>query len=214
MTNSNPVCSFCGKEVEPVEEYYWGELKLVVKEMHEECESLEEEYKRAGLPKIFWKDRKFDVEDGNKLAYEAISNQTPCLLMSGAGTGKTMVLVELAKNLLKQEKRCKFVNVPKLLFDLKCNFDGNSRENETILSSLERVDNLILDDLGAEKASEWVTETIYILINSRYENMLPTFISTNCTMPELSDRLGDRVASRLVEMCKIIKLNTKDRRLP
>ena len=59
----------------------------------------------------------------------------------------------------------------------------------------------------------WVGETFYSIINTRYERMLPTFFSSNLSLPELAEKMGDRIASRIAEMCQIIKLSGKDLRI-
>lgn len=71
---------------------------------------------------------------------------------------------------------------------------------------------LILDDLGAAKATEWTEEVNYRLVNHRYENALPTLITSNVAPNKLVAELGDRVASRLVEMADRVVLTTPDRR--
>jgi DNA replication protein DnaC len=77
---------------------------------------------------------------------------------------------------------------------------------------LTKIPVLILDDLGAEKASEWVAETLYILIDDRYGNMKPTVFTSNYSPSELAERLGDRIVSRIMEMCRIIEIKTSDKR--
>jgi DNA replication protein DnaC len=71
---------------------------------------------------------------------------------------------------------------------------------------------LLLDDLGAAKSSEWVEETTYRLLNHRYEAMLPSIFTTNLPLAELREGLGDRLASRLVEICQRVVLTGADRR--
>lgn len=71
---------------------------------------------------------------------------------------------------------------------------------------------LLLDDLGAAKSSEWVEEITYRLINHRYEAMTASILTTNVPLPELRETLGDRIASRLVEMCTVVSLVGSDRR--
>ena len=72
---------------------------------------------------------------------------------------------------------------------------------------------MILDDLGAEKASEWVKEQLYMLINYRYEHMLPIVITTNNSGAELDKELGRLTLSRLVEMTKPVKIQAGDYRM-
>lgn len=71
---------------------------------------------------------------------------------------------------------------------------------------------LVVDDLGAAKDSEWVEEVNYRLINYRYENGLPTVITSNVPVRELVSKLGERVASRLNEMARRVVLEGADRR--
>lgn len=72
---------------------------------------------------------------------------------------------------------------------------------------------LLVDDLGAErKPTEFTEEVNFRLINWRYEHQLPTLITSNLVPKEISERLGDRVTSRLIEMCQRVVFKGPDRR--
>lgn len=71
---------------------------------------------------------------------------------------------------------------------------------------------LLLDDLGAAKGTEWTEEVTYRLIDHRYTHCLPTIFTSNVPTNSLRDQLGDRVASRLSEMCTRVTLTGSDRR--
>lgn len=72
---------------------------------------------------------------------------------------------------------------------------------------------LFVDDLGAErKPTEFTEEVNFRLINHRYEHHLPTLFTSNVEPKQLAERLGDRVTSRLAEMCERIALKGNDRR--
>lgn len=71
---------------------------------------------------------------------------------------------------------------------------------------------LLVDDLGAAKPSEFTEEVNFRLINYRYENELPTLMTSNLLPGQLKDRLGDRATSRLAEMCQRIVIAGNDRR--
>jgi DNA replication protein DnaC len=72
---------------------------------------------------------------------------------------------------------------------------------------------LLIDDLGADrKPTEFTEEVNFRLINHRYENHLPTLITSNVGPAELAGRLGDRVTSRLAEMCERVPMKGNDRR--
>lgn len=71
---------------------------------------------------------------------------------------------------------------------------------------------LVIDDLGAAKSSEWVEEVNYRLINHRYENVMPTLITSNVPVEQLKEQMGERVAGRLREMSQAAMLQGPDRR--
>jgi DNA replication protein DnaC len=72
---------------------------------------------------------------------------------------------------------------------------------------------LLIDDLGAErKPTEFTEEINFRLINHRYEHHLPTLMTSNVDPKELAGRLGDRVVSRLAEMCQRVPMKGNDRR--
>jgi DNA replication protein DnaC len=72
---------------------------------------------------------------------------------------------------------------------------------------------LVLDDLGAAKGTEWNEEINFRLLNHRYERKLPTIVTTNVPARKLRDELGERLASRLIEMADRVYLTGGDRRL-
>lgn len=83
---------------------------------------------------------------------------------------------------------------------------------ETELERLLRVPLLMIDDLGAGKPSEWTEEITYRLVNGRYDAWLPCLITSNILPEQFRERLGDRVASRLREMCERVTLRSGDLR--
>jgi DNA replication protein DnaC len=84
-----------------------------------------------------------------------------------------------------------------------------------LFRKLTTVDLLHIDDLGAEKRSDWVLEQLYALINERYENERAILVTTNLNEPELIDQIGRRTVSRLVEMCSdcMVPMHGEDHRL-
>lgn len=89
---------------------------------------------------------------------------------------------------------------------------GRDHDPEAVLEKYRKVSLLLIDDLGAAKASEWVEEATYRLINGRYEDMRPAIFTTNLSLPELKEAIGDRIASRLAETCTRVVLDGPDRR--
>ena len=72
------------------------------------------------------------------------------------------------------------------------------------LETAERAELLLLDDLAAERASEWTIELVYRLIDARWNACLPTIVTVNAPSGELRARLGDRIASRLNGLGRIV----------
>jgi DNA replication protein DnaC len=73
---------------------------------------------------------------------------------------------------------------------------------------------LVIDDLGAEKPSEWTQERLYSVIDHRYANCLPLLVTGNLPPAKIAEQTGDRVASRLAEMCRgrVVPMTGADRR--
>lgn len=201
-------CELCGKVFE-VDEFEYRYKKNTA---HPECEMKLNKLKSIGIDKLFWNLPEFKVEPGNEKAYKAveefIKNPTKGLFLFGkAGTGKTHLAAKIAH---ETQVPTRFIKMAKLLLELRSNFGRDSWENEKIIEKLSKVDLLIIDDLGTEKMSDWVAETIYLLIDERYANMRPTIITSNFSLEELEERVGDRVCSRIMGMCRLLKVDTGD----
>ncbi|MFJ5644102.1 ATP-binding protein [Streptomyces sp. NPDC093223] len=86
------------------------------------------------------------------------------------------------------------------------------RDSEATFETIAGTDVLFVDDLGAAKLTEWTEEVTYRLINHRYEQCKPGIFTSNVPPTQLRDALGERIASRLTEMCERITLKGDDRR--
>lgn len=89
---------------------------------------------------------------------------------------------------------------------------GGSKDPDATLRSYSGAHLLFIDDLAAAKATEWTEEITYRIINHRYEQCLPTMITSNVPPANMRDLLGERVASRLTEMCERVILRGDDLR--
>jgi len=74
-------------------------------------------------------------------------------------------------------------------------------------------DVLFLDDLGAEKMTDFVRQSLYAIINYREQHELPTIITSNYNLSNISGKIDDRIASRIAGMCEVIEIKGNDRRL-
>lgn len=132
------------------------------------------------------------------------------------GSGKTHLLYALG---LGAEEKLKlrdvlFYNTTELMQSVRDDFGRAPADKERLLERiLESKGLLLLDDIGAERLTDWTLEQFYLLINKRYENRLPILFSSNLSVQELAEQLGDRIVSRIIETCDIVNLEGADRRL-
>ena len=133
-------------------------------------------------------------------------------IQGDVGTGKTTLAMLVSKSALDAGRSVAIYSLPRLL-----NLLREAMNSETglldFMDRLTAVDLLHIDDLGAEKSSDWVLEQLYSIVNSRYESERAIIATTNLMPDELSEALGQRTVSRLVEICgDLIPLYGEDKR--
>ncbi|WP_431952277.1 ATP-binding protein [Actinacidiphila sp. bgisy167] len=136
----------------------------------------------------------------------------PSLLMAGVvGAGKTHQAYGAIRLLVRMGLgvRWRATTAADLYASLR---PRQGVDSERELAAISRCPLLIIDDLGAAKASEWVEEVTYRLVNRRYNHMLPTLVTTNLAIKDLRAHLGDRVTSRLAQMTTRVQFEPVDRR--
>ena len=125
------------------------------------------------------------------------------LLQGPVGSGKTHLAAAIANQLLKDGHQVFFLVVPDFLEDMKLSYsyqqEGDSSESQ-LMQKAKNADILIMDDLGAHNFTPWTQNKIFTLVNYRLNHLLPCIITTNLQLEEMSDAIGARTASRLVEM--------------
>jgi DNA replication protein DnaC len=173
--------------------------------------------------------------DALKLARKFAANypdQSVGLLLIGpCGVGKTHLAVALLRELiLVKSAPCLFYDFRDLLRDIQSTFSADSdlRESDVLLPVFDsRV--LVLDELGAQRSSAWVEDTIFYIINHRYNQKKLTIFTSNyldageAEAPTpwkkdsfkkeeevLVDRIGVRLRSRIYEMCKVVAIDGED----
>ncbi len=135
-------------------------------------------------------------------------------LFGDTGTGKTTLAMLISKEALAAGRSVAIYSLPKLLARIRRTYDSEPG-GDSYLAFFERltsVDLLHIDDLGAEKRSDWVLEQLYSLINERYETQRSMLISTNLPHEELEEQIGARTVSRLSQICDQVGLFGDDRR--
>ena len=148
-------------------------------------------------------------------------NKKEGLLLSGpAGTGKTHLavaildyIVRLKQRLIKKE--IIFTTVPDMVEKVRKKMFINPKapDKEVYKESLLECDLLVLDDLGAESMTDWTRDLVHQIIDFRYQGKTPTVITTNLTLGRIKELYGERVYSRIYEMCHGVELSGSDYRI-
>ncbi|UWG68419.1 MAG: AFG1-like ATPase [Bacteriophage sp.] len=144
--------------------------------------------------------------------FDAMRSQGTGLLLCGSvGTGKSFLAAAIANELISQGTPCLMTNFSRIISRISEKFGGDQK----YLDNLNRFDLLIIDDLGAERDSEYMWEKVMDVIDTRYRAGLPLIVTTNLNPKDLydpSDIRRQRVFSRLKEMCIFLEVNGADRR--
>lgn len=153
---------------------------------------------------------------------------TGLLIIGQIGTGKTHLAVGIIKELiLNRGVPGLFYDYRELLKEIQNSYNATVQTTELdVLRPVFETDVLVLDELGAVKPTEWVWDTVSLILNTRYNDNRTTIITTNfedqpaaavngsvarATRAEtLGDRIGERMRSRLHEMCRVIKMEGED----
>jgi DNA replication protein DnaC len=143
------------------------------------------------------------------------------LFMGPCGVGKTHLGVGLLRALVEKGTDCLFYDFRELLKEIQASYNPVVQTTEMqVLAPVLETEVLLLDDLGASKPSVWVMDTVAHILNTRYNEKRVTLITTNYldtptrrgSMREdtLADRIGERMRSRLYEMCKVVHIEAED----
>jgi DNA replication protein DnaC len=151
------------------------------------------------------------------------------VLWGDVGRGKTHLLVAAVRHLaLERGVRCRFVEFSHLLSALKARFDKGGGA-AGLIDELVAVEVLAIDELGKGLLTEWELTVVDEIVSRRYNAARTILATTNYTpgpptgnarpnladgrsevQPSLSDRVGERVYSRLIEMCDLRRVGGKD----
>jgi len=120
------------------------------------------------------------------------------ILVGDPGTGKTHLAAAITNYITSElGVAVKFGNFVDILNDIKRSFHSD----EDVVRELKKMPLLVIDDLGKERRSEWSEMILYDVINGRYEDYMPTIITTNLSPRQIEERFGEATFSRIFEMC-------------
>jgi DNA replication protein DnaC len=142
------------------------------------------------------------------------------LFMGPAGVGKTHLAVAIIRGLIEKGFAGIFCEFGSLLKEIQDSYNPISKSSELkVLAPIYQTDVLVLDELGATIPTDWVRDTMYQIINKRYNDQKLTIFTTNYSDARgsdkeqvLEDRIGTRLRSRLYEMCKKVVMDGGDYR--
>lgn len=156
-------------------------------------------------------------------------DSTGLLLIGPVGVGKTHLAVGIIRELIQQKGiGCLFYDYRELLKEIQNSYNASVSATElSILRPVFEAEVLVLDELGAIKPTDWVWDTVSHILNTRYNDKRTTIITTNypdeaeaaegldanrrAARPlTLGDRIGERMRSRLHEMCRVVKMDGSD----
>jgi len=174
-----------------------------------------------------------------KFVEEYPIDKTGLLLIGTIGVGKTHLAVGMIKELiLGKGIACLFYDYRELLKQIQNSYNDTVKTTELdVLRPVFETEVLVLDEIGAVRPTEWVWDTVSLILNTRYNDNRTTIITTNypnlaerdrlsgnvssrsseaaryaAERETLGDRIGDRMRSRLHEMCRIVTLEGNDYR--
>ena len=173
------------------------------------------EVRKASFKEMFKTEKRVALMKEVKAFMKAF-NDDPFALHKGLfvcgryGTGKTYIMGAMANALAKKNFKTRIEHYPTMLTRLK-----DMIKSDTVGSEINRIKSakvLILDDVGAEKLTEWVRDEVFIVIlEYRMANHLPTFFTSNLTMEQFEDFLArtkegvdHRKAQRIMERVKFL----------
>lgn len=208
------------------EEYRIERLKNELKEQSEHPEKV---LVYMGVP-FGYTYKRFENYEGlteiKKSCLALAESEESGLLIGGTGTGKTHLAVAILRRKIELSKKvyfnthfrnsCStdplFVSCPELLLEVRATYQKNSEVFETdIINKYRSTSLLILDDMGAERGTQWTESTLYLIIDYRDKNNLQTIITSNLSLEEIEQIHGARIASRLSN-AKLINIKAADYR--
>lgn len=208
MSKSRPKCSDCSKKLSDVDIEQDRDLIGICVE----CQKKRvEKWRKDNISKLM-------LDAGIPSKYHAfdeyvLKDSTKGIFLSGAcGVGKTVMACQIAKHLILLGRKVKFYVFSDLIMKIHDIITANNSVYEFV-KDIAKLDVLILDDLGAEKMSEYTRQLMYMLINEREMHDRQTIVTSNYTLDEIAEMIDPRITSRIKGMCLCHNLKGNDKRI-
>lgn len=202
--------------------------KLAAAEYREEQKRREFELKKnrmreiiqsAKVPKIFADVRSKDFKitannaDAAAVAIQSIRENIGLYIYGDCGTGKTMLSSLIVNERAELFKQSLFIGAVDVFHELNP-YSSDSRNAAMKKGLVKFAPCLVIDDLGAEKPSDWTRQTLFEIIDYRYRENLQTIITSNFDVEGLKSRLGsppfdyegNRIIRRIKDICRLVEL--------
>ena len=125
------------------------------------------------------------------------------------GTGKTGLAVACLREIVATTgEPALFFTTPALLDAIRATYSpGAPHDEREVIDAVQNAPLLVLDDLGAERVTDWVAERLFAVINHRHGEELMTIFTSNLNIAQLGAHIGERTTWRIVQMAEQIELN-------
>jgi DNA replication protein DnaC len=216
LKKRSDTCRICGKEFEPQEwDQRYCSTECVEKFKAEKTKKMIEGNIHAFIPPKYQ-----EMETDRKDILTKYKGKS-LFITGAAGVGKTVLMASIAKNIIRENKPLDWISYPAFIMELQSMFKKDlkydGRIPETPFDVADKIAKfngwLCIDDIGAEKLTDYVRQITYFIINEREQRMLPIIITSNFTLAQIDEMVDPRVSSRIAGMCETIKLTGKDRRI-
>ncbi len=218
---TEPGCSACEKgylRKEALDGYGWVTSHCKCYTEYEDLRDRVTNFNSSGIFPEMLDYYSVDKYEENVITLASLSSfvqggaKKPWLYLQGNnGSGKTYTAILVALLAITNDQDVFYINAPQLMDDLRPSKEDGGKK---LMKYCSEVDFLILDDLGQEKASDWVSERLYIIINNRYMRRKPTVVTSNYSFQELGVKLKHpAILSRLKHLSFSVNFKTTDKRL-
>jgi DNA replication protein DnaC len=195
----------------------------LARQHQERVERIERLFRNSTLPER-WRDRTFQAfhkTEGTQAAYDTAyrymrefnrQSGAGLLFTGGVGLGKTHLAAAIAMELMSRELSVVYGTVSSLLAQIRNTYDDGKETEMIVRNRYAKSDLLVIDEIGKEKVNAWVGQTVYDIINARYENNKAMVITTNLSLAEIRKKyndidsvrvgIGDAIVDRIYEVCQ------------